>query len=112
MQLDRQSDLLLEVPVQHLPMIRWFKNQSMDLVFEMNKKEECIQFSIAYREQENHFNIEWDGNQIFFSQNENNLEQTQKLIRQALLLLQSHGAQVPGDLMENAVSRLSSLVSN
>jgi len=111
MQLETQTDLLLEIPVQHLPTIRWFKNNWMDLVFEINAKGDCVEFSISYSEMEDHFNIEWHGSQVFFSQNDNTLEQTEKVIQEAQYLLQNHGAKVPADFIEFILTRLSAASS-
>ena len=111
MQVETHSELLTEVTVQHLPTIRWFKNNWMDLVFETNSKGECTEFSISYREIEDNFNIEWNGNQLFFSQNEANLEQPDNTLKEALFLIKNFGEKVPQEFMEFVTNRLSTAIS-
>lgn len=110
MQLETKSDLLVEAPVQHLPTIRWFKNNWMDVVFETNSKGECVEFSISYREADDDFNIEWNGSQFFFSENNNNLEQTHNKAKEALFLLKNYGSEIPEELMDFLLTRLSSAI--
>ena len=100
MHIEAHSDSLTEVSVQHLPTIRWFKNNWMDLVFETNPKGECIEFSITYREVDDNFNIEWNGNQFFFMQNEGTLEQADNTLKETLYLLKNYGQHVPSEFME------------
>ena len=111
MQLEPRADLLTEVTIQHLPTIRWFKSNWMDLVFETNKKGECVEFSIFYREVEDNFNIEWNGNQFFFSQNESNLNHPDSTLKEAIFLIENFGEKVPVEVVEFITSRLSTAIS-
>lgn len=90
--------LLTEIAVQHLPKIRWFKNNWMDFVVETNSKGDLTQFSISYHHaEENNLNIEWDGSELFGSR---------EMYEKALHLLKDYGSNVPPEIIDFVKLRL------
>lgn len=93
--------LLTEIPVQHLPTIRWFKNNWMDFVVETNSNGHPTQFSITYHDSENNLHIEWDGSELFATTEANEI---------ALELLKKFGSNLPAEIIDFVQLRLTAFL--